>query len=186
MRACEVSFQLFAQDGYEGFSLRSLARALGCSHATPYRYFDGKADIFATVRAEGFRRFGAFLRGRLEGRRDPVERVRALARGYFDFALEQRSAFTIVFEMNQPDQGAFPFVDEAAFDAWSVLRGVIHDAVTAGALQGEVDAMAHTMWAGIHGVATLALAHKLRMGRGADAVLAEMTETLIRAHAPGA
>ena len=55
---------------------------------------------------------------------------------------------------------------------------------TGGALEGEVNELAHTMWAGIHGVATLHLASKLAMGRDAEAMLTSMTDALIRAHQP--
>ncbi|MAQ14374.1 MAG: hypothetical protein CMN30_06220 [Sandaracinus sp.] len=182
-RAVEVAMRLFAEHGYEGFSLRTLARELECSHTLPYRYFPGgKAEIFAHVRAEGFRRFAAALRAHLEPIADPLERVRSLARGYFDFSVAESPAFTIIFEMGQPAE--HPVVEEASFDAWSVLYGVVKDAVTAGALVGDVSTLAHTMWAGIHGVATLHLAHKITMDRSAEAVLASMTDVLVRAHLP--
>ncbi|MCA9607853.1 MAG: TetR/AcrR family transcriptional regulator [Myxococcales bacterium] len=183
-RVCEVSMQLFVEHGYEGFTLRALAKELGCSHATPYRYFAGKPEIFASVRAEGFRRFAAFLRDRLEGVDDPLARVRTLAQGYFDFSVEQAAPFTIIFEMGQPHPSEYPFVGEAGSDAWSVLFETVRAAVEAGALEGEPNELAHTMWAGIHGVSTLHLARKLSMGRSADALLQSMTDALIRAHEP--
>jgi len=183
-RASEVSMRLFAEQGYDGFTLRALAREMGCSHATPYRYFDGKSEIFAVVRAEGFRRFAAFLRGRLAGETDPLSRVRILARAYFDFSVEQSAAFTIIFAMSLPDADAYPFVTEAAGDGWSVLLGVVREAVEAGVVAGDVSELAHTMWAGVHGVATLNLANELSMGRSAEAMLESMTDALIRAHTP--
>lgn len=184
-RAVEVAMRHFAEQGYEGFSLRTLARELECSHTTPYRYFPGgKSEIFAEVRAEGFRRFGRFLEAHLAPIADPLERVRILARAYFDFSVQHQAAFTIIFEMGQPDPEEHPVVGEAGFAAWSVLYDVIADAVKAGALVGDVSDLAHTMWAGIHGVATLHLAHKITMDRSAEAVLDTMTDTLIRAHSP--
>jgi len=168
--------------GYEGFTLRALARELGCSHTTPYRYFDGKSEIFALVRAEGFKRFAAFLRERLVGTEDRLERVRLLARAYFDFSTEQSAAFTVIFEMGQSEPDDYAFVNEAATDAWSVLHGVTREAAEAGVLVGDPNELAHTFWAGIHGVATLHLAGKLRMGRSADALLESMTDALISAH----
>ena len=183
-RACEVAMRLFVDEGYEGFTLRALAKELGCSHATPYRYFAGKPGIFAAVRAQGFVRFGSFLRRRLEDATDPMGRVRILARAYFDFSVEQAPAFTIIFEMGQPLPEEPAPSREAGRDAWSVLYGVIAEAVEAGVLEGDVNALAHTMWAGIHGVATLHLASKLAMGRDAEAMLTSMTDALIRAHQP--
>ncbi len=183
-KICDVSVRLFVEQGYEGFSLRSLAAELGCSHTTPYRYFADKDAIFTAVRAECFRRFATFLRARLESAVDPIDRLRVLARAYFDFACEQPAAFRIVFEMGQPHPTESPEVAAAGADAWSVLYGVVREAVRAGAMIGEPLEVAHTMWAGIHGVATLHLANKLVSGRSADATLDAMTEALVRAHLP--
>lgn len=181
-RICDVSVRLFVEQGYEGFSLRALAAELGCSHTTPYRYFADKDAIFAAVRAECFRRFASFLRARLREDADPIDRLRLLARAYFDFASDQPSAFRIVFELGQPHPTESPEVAEAGADAWSVLYDVVRDAIDAGALEGSPLEVAHTMWAGIHGVATLHLAQKLVAGRSADATLEAMTEALVRAH----
>lgn len=179
----DASMTLFVERGFAGWSLRALAEKLGCSHATPYRYFDDKAAIFAAVRTEGFRRFAAFLRERVERERDEAARLEALARAYFAFAEQQPSAFKVTFEIGQPELDADDVV-EAAADAWSVVLGVVSDAVAAGVLEGDVQDVAHTMWAGVHGVVTLHLAHKLAMGRTADDVLPMVVDALVRAHAP--
>jgi AcrR family transcriptional regulator len=181
-RACDVAMRLFRDEGYEHFSLRTLARELDCSHGTPYRYFTDKAEIFAVVRAEGFRQFEAFLRGRLDRASSPVEQLRALGQAYFEFAGSQSAAFTVSFAMRQPDHTEAPFVAKAARDAWHVLFDVVRSAVQSGLLAGDVDELAHVMWAGIHGVATLHLAHKLAMGRSGAAVVDAMMRSFLRAH----
>jgi AcrR family transcriptional regulator len=183
-RATDVAMRLFVEAGYDAFSLRTLARELGVSHATPYRYFASKAEIFSAVRAESFRRFGAFLEERLRSSRSPAKRLRLLARGYFDFAQTQPAAFRLAFELGQPDPHDPGEVDAAAFEAWSVLTRVVGEAVHAGVLKGEPNVLAHVLWAGVHGVAALELAGRLRAGRTADELLHSVTEALIRAHAP--
>jgi AcrR family transcriptional regulator len=180
-RTCDVSMRLFVEQGYEGFSLRALARELGCSHATPYRYFADKAEIFSMVRAESFDRFGSFMQRRLEGHTDALERVHILSRAYFDFAGEHPRAFRMMFELGQPDED-YPFVGEAGFAAWSVMKNVLSEAVEDGALIGKPHELAHIFWAGIHGVATLQLARQFTVGQAAEDVFESMTAALIRAH----
>ena len=181
-RAADVAMSMFMQQGYEQFSLRTLAREMGCSHATPYRYFKDKAEIFAVVRAEGFARFAAALEQGLSGGDDAEERLRLLARAYFDFAQQEPAAFTVIFEMGQPAADEYPFVDEAGFAAWSVLFRTVRQAVDAQVLCGDVLLLAHSMWAGIHGIASLQLAGKLTVGLDADALLPSMMTALIEAH----
>lgn len=180
----EASMRLFVAHGYEGWSLRALAKELGCSHATPYRYFDGKEGIFAAVRIEGFRRFAAALRAGVEENADPQERLNGLAWAYFRFSKEQSSAFRVIFGMGQPEIDSYPGVRTAAKDAWSVVLQVVGEAIDAGVIYGDVEEVAHTAWASVHGVATLHLSHKLAMGRSAEAMLPAAIEALLRAY-PG-
>ena len=186
VRAAAVAMELFVKQGYEQFSLRTLARELGCSHATPYRYFKDKAEIFALVRADGFRRFAAFLQARLARCEGAEEGLHALAHGYFDFAQQQSAAFTVIFEMGQPSAATYPFVDEAGFASWSVLRSAVGAAIDEGVVVGDSELLAHVMWAGIHGVASLQLAGKMTVGRRAEEVVDAMVTALIRAHRPTA
>ncbi len=180
----EASMGLFVEHGYDGWSLRALAKSLGCSHATPYRYFEGKSAIFAAVRIEGFRRFAAHLRDRVAQKKDAEARLHALAWAYFEFAEQQGSAFRVIFGMGQPQIDSFPGVREAAADAWSVVLGVVSGAIEAGVIEGELDEVAHAMWASVHGVVTLHLSHKLAMGLKAQSILPSVIHALIRAHRP--
>ncbi|MCZ7619785.1 MAG: WHG domain-containing protein [Myxococcota bacterium] len=48
---------------------------------------------------------------------------------------------------------------------WLVLRGAMEDGVRAGLLRGDPDELAHLSWISVHGLATLHLAGRLRLGR---------------------
>jgi AcrR family transcriptional regulator len=181
-RACEVAMRLFRDEGYHGFSLRTLAAELDCSHATPYRYFADKAELFAAVRAEGFRQFEAFLRARLAGVADPTARMYAVSQAYFDFAGSQPAAFTVIFAMGQPQSDAYPSVAKAAADAWGVLLDEVRGAVRGHVLAGDVAELAHVLWAGIHGVASLHLAQKLPPGQPGAALVTSMMHAFLRAY----
>ena len=52
---CASATRLFAEYGYEGVTMRALAKALGYSPMTPYRYFENKEAIFETVRPSSAR-----------------------------------------------------------------------------------------------------------------------------------
>lgn len=179
--ATRVAMELFVEEGYERFSLRLLAKALGCSHTTPYRYFESKDEIFACARAEGFRRFAHALREAVAKDEAPLARLRNLGQAYLHFSQTQSTAFTLTFRMGQTTD-AYPFVNEAAADAWQVVLETVDHAIRSGALQGQTNTVAHTMWASIHGIATLDLAQKLVMGRSASEVLDATLDALLRAH----
>lgn len=81
-RLCDAAARLFAEHGFEGVTLRALARELNCSPMTPYRYFRDKAEIFSSVRATAFRRFADAQQTAFESSSDPEVRLGALADAY--------------------------------------------------------------------------------------------------------
>lgn len=181
-RLCEAALRIFGERGYGSVTLRGLAGEIGCSHATPYRYFRDKAEIFAAVRARAFDRFTGFLEQRLEGAADAEQRVRRLARGYIEFALAQPHAFSVMFELEQPDAAAYPELRASEERSWRLLAETVRGAVDSGLIAGSINTLAHLFWAGIHGIVALHLAGKLTLGRSAAALVDPMTDALVAAH----
>jgi hypothetical protein len=56
-------------------------------------------------------------------------------------------------------------------------------AIGAGVLGGDPDTVAHLLWAGLHGIVSLELAGKLRMGRTFDDLRDSMMEMSFRGNA---
>jgi AcrR family transcriptional regulator len=161
---CAVATRLFAEQGYAGVTLRSLAAELGCSPMTPYRYFSDKEAIFAAVRSASFGRFADAQEAAAAAADAPEARLRALAGAYVRFALDEPHAYRIMFELDQtpePDD-ADQLVEETR--AWQALRETVGAAVEAGLVAGDPDTLAHLYWAGLHGLVSLHLAGKLRLG----------------------
>jgi AcrR family transcriptional regulator len=163
-RLCDVALARFAEHGYDGFTLRGLAAELGCSHATPYRYFRSKAEIFAAVQALAFERFANALQERVAGVRDPLERIDVLGRTYQVFARKEPQAYRIMFQLEPAEAPADPG-DRADYRSregrsWSILRGAMGDAVERGELHGDPELLAMLFWANMHGIAALDLTGK--------------------------
>ena len=88
-KAVDAAMGLFAEHGYRGVTLRSLAKVLGVSAMTPYRYFENKEELFSMVRAEAFRRFADAQRDAVAGIDEPKDALRMLGRAYVSFALDE-------------------------------------------------------------------------------------------------
>jgi AcrR family transcriptional regulator len=181
-RLCETAMQMFADEGYEAVTLRALAEKLGCSHALPYRYFADKQEIFAAVCGLGFERFAQALERAGAGVEDPEERLRVLARAYFRFAQREPHAYRIMFELREPVSVAPPRYRVKEIRSWQVLLESVELAVQAGVLAGEPETVAHVFWAGLHGLVSLHLADKLRLGRAARDLLEPLMDALIEGH----
>lgn len=163
-RAVQAAMGLFAEQGYRGVTLRSLAKTLGVSPMTPYRYFENKDELFAMVRAEAFRRFADAQRDAVEGVEDPQEALRKLGRAYVTFALEEPDAYRIMFELFQAPAGTYVELEAEQARAFSYLRAAVELLAKAGFLEGNPLHRAHFLWAQVHGLVSLHLAGKLVMG----------------------
>ena len=159
---CTYATQLFAEQGYEGVTMRALATGLGCSPMTPYRYFENKAEIFDAVRSAAWERFAIALERSIEDVTEHPARLRALARAYVQFGLDEPYAYRIMFELDQdqsPEMGREP-----GQRSWLVIHDAVGKAVASGAVHGEPNVVAHLMWSGMHGLVALHLSGMLRLG----------------------
>jgi AcrR family transcriptional regulator len=174
---CAVAIRLFAERGYAGVTLRGIASELGCSPMTPYRYYADKAAIFGAVRAAAFGRFADAQEEVVRRTPDPIECLQALAGAYVRFALQEPYAYRIMFELDPAPEteDADSLLEEAR--AWNALLGAIVHASDAGALEGDPHTLAHLCWGGLHGIVSLHLAGKLRLGRA----LPELSEPMLSA-----
>jgi len=179
-RLCEVAAQRFAEQGYAGVTLRSLAQELGCSPMTPYRYFDSKDHILAAVRAAAFAKFADVMEAAAASSRDPVARLRALASGYLDFAMDNPASYRLMFEMNQGHPDEFPELVREARRARQAKVSVVRDAVEAGVVEGDPVETANLLWASLHGVVALHLAGTLPPKLSFRRLAGKMIEVLLK------
>lgn len=153
-----VAENAFATRGAHGVTMRQLAKELGCSAMTPYRYFRDKDEILAMVRAAAFNRFAACLEA---AARDVPETERAvMSDAYVAFALDEPHAYRLMFDLNQQDS-AYPELAEASQRAWRMLAEHFGKLVAAGILEGDPGLIGYAYWASLHGFTMLALANQL-------------------------
>lgn len=129
--------------GPEALSLRSLASSQGTSTTAIYTMFGGKAGLLATVAAEVDHDLAAAQREAL-GARGPLEDLRSIARAYRHWALDNSGLYgLIIAERSAPFTVLLEVVD-ALIDE-QVFR------------DSDVQDVAASIWASIHGVIALEL-----------------------------
>jgi AcrR family transcriptional regulator len=146
------------QQGLDGLTLRSIARAAGLSHGAPLRHFSGLSSLLAAVATFGFRELHASVERAVadagEGA-DPRQRLAAAGHGYVGFACANRGAFELMFR-NEHHGGDDPELLEAGAAAFLQLVGLVEQAQVAG-WQPDQDPgdLAALLWANVHGLASL-------------------------------
>jgi AcrR family transcriptional regulator len=158
-RLCDVAERLFAERGPDAVTVRELAAELGVSPMTPYRYFTDKDAMLAAVRARAFDRFAAAME-EADATFHPLDDD--TINPYVDFALAHPAGYRMMFDVNQPTFIRYPDLLRAMDRARATMS---HGARQVADLKPEdINLVAHTFWAAMHGPIMLELAGLLTGG----------------------
>ncbi len=155
---------LVAEVGPQAFTLREVARRAGVSHNAPYRHFQDKDELLAAVAAQGFGKLTAAMREEAAAGATGLERWRLSGRGYIGFALRWPEHFAVMFEARF-DASRYVECKAAGEAAFQTLVGYIREAQAEGGMAGgDPRPLALVSWAGVHGLAKLAIGGRLPIG----------------------
>lgn len=146
--------------GINELSLRALAREIGVSQTAPYRHFKDKNALLAALATEGFRRFFELC---MPSEAEPRADISLLyfGLGYVQFAKTHTEMFHLMFGPVLQPRNNYPELFAAGREAIYKVRAGVERGYKTGVLRelDDVASMAHTIWAAVHGVATLMLDH---------------------------
>ena len=150
-----AAHRLVQEEGYEGLTIRKLARRGGYAPMSVYSYFADKQDILLALAEDAFET----LARRIEENRsdDPVEALKAVMVEYAAFGLGNPDEYRIVFmtEKTKPPPGKTFAEMEQGNPAMKVLVERVEACVAAGRLKGDPRAIATMLWTVGHGTISL-------------------------------
>ena len=146
-----------AEKGVEAFSLRSVAKRAGVSHAAPAHHFGDANGLLTALAALGFQEFLATQHA-FEARapKTPRDQLIAAGLGYVGFARARPALFRLMFG-SQRTNYANPALKAAADDAIAHLMTQVK--LVGGTLAQDVTAV----WATAHGLAELIIAGRIKV-----------------------
>jgi AcrR family transcriptional regulator len=162
-RLLEHARAVYLEGGAAHFSLREVARRVGVSAAAVYRHFDNKEALLTAVCEEGFRTFASYLMRAL-AETTPLARLRASGALYLRFALENEHDYRVIFMSTVTDLGLASTQQplQETSPTFQFLVDRVRECVAAGVLApGDANEMAATIWAHVHGLASLRLSGHL-------------------------
>jgi AcrR family transcriptional regulator len=139
--------------------MRKVAERVGYTATTIYRYFTDKDDLLFAVVAEGLAAFTGALREGRDAHDDPLGRIEGMGLAYVRFGLDHPELYRLLF-IQRPDflgrtRGD---IQTLRVESFSLLREAVSLAMTAGAAtRGDAAAVSMSLWAVVHGVASLAI-----------------------------
>lgn len=155
---------LFAKHGYEAVTLRKVAQAIDYTAAALYGHFRDKEHLIRTLCAADYAKLSGSL-AQLASVADPLERIRLMGHGYVQFAREHPQHYRLMFmspRCVEPDEEALKRKDDPHRDGYAFLRMSVQQAIDRRLLRPQyqdAELLTQTLWAGVHGVASLEITH---------------------------
>jgi AcrR family transcriptional regulator len=166
-RILDAARELFVECGYEGVTMRKVAERIEYSPTTIYLHFADKETLFRDLCGADFAQLAAVFQ-KLALIPDPLERLRACALEYIQFAVDHPNQYRLMFLTPRPAAPA-PDTEDLARkgnpneDAYAFLYQIVGAAIEAGLFRPEYtdrQLICQTLWAAVHGVASLEITHK--------------------------
>lgn len=169
-RLREAATRIFAEKGFEAFTMRKLAAELSVSPMTPYRYFENKEEILAAVRTHAFERFSDVMEAGFASPGDATERASGAGNAYVRFALDNPQSYQLMFGITQ-NSAPYPDLTHAIERARTAMTRHIYPLIEAGVLAGDANLIGHVYWASLHGALMLHFAGSLTSDCDVDRLL---------------
>jgi AcrR family transcriptional regulator len=152
--------ELFVAKGVEAVTMREIAKRIGYSATSIYLHFADKEALLRAICDTDFLALATSLKSILLIV-NPVDRLNAIGRGYAAFALSHPNHYRLMFMTERtpcdPTESSLQ-QNNAEQDAYFQLKTVVSEAHVAGYFRADlqdVDLIAQTIWAGMHGVCSL-------------------------------
>jgi AcrR family transcriptional regulator len=151
---------LIQKEGYEGLTIRKLAKRMECSPMALYSYFADKQALLTALALEGFERLAK--RFDATAIRNPLTALRRILLDYIAYAeenpFEYRTLFLSVQTIGELKQTREDLQERNP--AFSALFKRVEACVKAGVLQGDAFAVSTVLWTTAHGAASLLITAK--------------------------
>jgi AcrR family transcriptional regulator len=147
--------ELIREEGYEGLTLRKLAKRMECSPMALYSYFADKQALLIALALEGFEKLAKRFNSTVS--RNPLTALRKILLDYIAYAEENPFEYRILFlsvqtigEVKQTRQDL-----QEKNPAFGALFRCVEACIKAGVLQGDPFAISTVLWTGAHGAASV-------------------------------
>lgn len=162
-RILDAAREMFIAEGFEAVTMRGIADRIEYSPTAIYFHFRDKEALMRELCDTDFRTLAVEL-GSIATIPDPLERLRRVGHAYLQFGLEKPNHYRLMFMTPHP-----PIVPEESSvdlgnpeeDAYALLKSIVAELVNTKRFRAElqdVELLAQTIWAGVHGVISLQIA----------------------------
>lgn len=156
--------KLLEQAGHSDFTLRDLARRVGVSAAALYAHFADKSALLAAIATAGFARLSAAIEAATRNDSDLTAQFLHMGSAYVRFGTDNPALYKLMFASEElpAKRGQYPELQAAAESAFGLLTDMLGRMQRRELLRaGDPEADALTVWAHVHGLASLIITGRI-------------------------
>lgn len=135
-RILNQALELFSSKGYDATSVREICAAAGITKPTLYHFYGSKEGVYRALIQGALDDYRENLRRRLEAQGSAEERLRRVARGYFETARSQRELMRFIIRTIHNPPASAPATDFIRF--YEDVVGLVARVVDEGVSRGEL------------------------------------------------
>jgi AcrR family transcriptional regulator len=184
----DAAREMFASEGFENVSMRKIAEKIEYSPTTIYLYFKDKSDLIYQLCEESFAKLGQILERIRRKHDDPLEALREAAQAYVKFGLQHPNHYKVIFIIplqETLDHDDYAFEGSMGERAFNYLRNCVAECIRQGKFrQVDPELTSQALWAGMHGVTSLLIAHKDFPWVSQKKLIEQVIEMMIRGLRP--
>lgn len=159
-----VSLAMVEDSGITALAVREVAARAGTSTTAVYSLFGSKVGLQRAVILRGCGDF-ADVQAAAEVTDDPARDIAELGLVYVQWALDHPRLYEVIFGQAVVGLEPTPEIEAAAARAMAPLADAVGRAIGAGQFRtAPVEVVAASLWAQVHGIASLLLAGRLDPG----------------------
>ena len=180
----DAARDILAREGYEGLSMRKVARRIDYSPTAIYLHFKDRDDLVSTVCEELMAGLARELQQIADRHSDPLVALRKGLRRYVEFGLKHPQHYQATFGVPHGGDAETDARHHApgklAMQAFEFLPGLVGECVKQKRLaKVDVRTASCALWAGVHGITSLLIVLPNFNWGDPDKVVDQLVTTLV-------
>lgn len=171
-------------EGFDAITLRGITQKLGTSRSAVYRHFESKEALMKGVIEQGYAQLDELFTPIFRDKsRSVEERFELMSRAYLQFAIEHPNLYRLLFgeRYREEREGICDYRDETQATGLYALIGLLLEAQEEGNVEkGDPMIQAATIWASVHGLASLLIDGHLMMSDNLEEIYRYSLEVLLK------
>lgn len=153
----DQSWLIIVNEGLQALSIRKIADAIEYSVPIIYKHFENKEAILAHFSKEGYTLLSERIGSALENQEKGAQKIKTIAKTYWEFAVENTSHYRIMFGLGIPACETINSSLEMKLTSSYILEAITETLTIAGNQTADYHLKLKTLWSMLHGFIAIAL-----------------------------